>query len=94
LGKKMLASGGVDAKIKIWQVSTGECVQTLKGHTSDVNCLATIDKHTLASASNDRSVKIWKLSSGKCLQTMIGHLQTVNCLAVLDESKIAAPILL
>ena len=29
-----LFSGGGDRTIKVWNVATGACVQTLKGHTS------------------------------------------------------------
>ena len=57
--------------MKIWDVSSGACLQTLEGHSSDVNSIAfSPDSTQLASASSDRIVKIWDVSSGACLQTL------------------------
>ena len=48
-GRSLLASGGGDGLVKIWDASTGECVCTLDNHTDRVWALA-------ASASTDRLV--------------------------------------
>ena len=49
----------------------GACLQTLEGHSDEVNSAAfSHDSTRLASASGDRTVKIWDASSGACLQTL------------------------
>ena len=47
------------------------CLQTLEGHSDDVNSVAfSHDSTRLASASWDRTVKIWDASTGACLHTL------------------------
>ena len=66
-----LASASNDETVKIWDASSGACLQTLKGHSSDVSSVAfSHDSTRLASASYDRTVRIWDTSSGACLQTL------------------------
>jgi hypothetical protein len=48
------------------------CLQTLEGHSNNVNSVAfSHDSTRLASASVDRTVRIWDAGSGACLQTLI-----------------------
>lgn len=62
---KFIASGGgstiriLDGSIKIWQVSTGELIKTIKAHESDIYLSYSPDGKYLISASTDRSIKIW-----------------------------------
>jgi len=64
--------------VKIWDASSGECLQTLEGHSDSVWSAAfSHDLARLASASSDRTVKIWDASSGECLQTLEGHSDSV-----------------
>jgi len=53
-----LASGSVDKTIKIWQVSSGECIHTLCGHTDTVTSLCVNVEGKLVSASWDKTLKM------------------------------------
>jgi WD40 repeat protein len=67
-----LASASGDKTVKIWDASSGECLQTLEGHRGSVWSVAfSHDSARLASASGDKTVKIWDASSGECLQTLV-----------------------
>ena len=33
-----IVSGSWDKTLKVWDVATGKCVATLKGHSDDVRC--------------------------------------------------------
>lgn len=58
---KLLASGGQDNTIKIWEVDTGKELYTLRGSDCTVNSVAfSPDGQVLV--SGDRSVKLWKVS--------------------------------
>ena len=35
---RRIVSGSKDNKLKVWDVATGKCVATLKGHSKDVRC--------------------------------------------------------
>ena len=69
-----LASASDDRTVKIWNVGTGHCLQTLEGHSHWAHSVAfSPDGTQLASASDDRTVKIWNAATGHCLQTLEGH---------------------
>jgi WD40 repeat protein len=69
-GKGLLASGSWDNSIQLWDVSTGNCLKTLKGHISRVNIVNFDGKGLLASGSRDNSIRLWEASSGNCLKTL------------------------
>jgi len=69
-----LISGSYDKTIKIWDMNTGLCVNTLNGHSESIWSIAlTPDGTRIVSGSEDKSVKIWSLQSGSCLKTLVGH---------------------
>ena len=35
---RRVVSGSEDKTLKVWDVATGECVATLKGHSKEVRC--------------------------------------------------------
>ena len=57
------ASGSFDKTIKIWEINTWKCVQTLEGHTGNIIGIINLKmdgKQAIASCSNDKSIKIWE----------------------------------
>jgi WD40 repeat protein len=71
---QQLASGSFDNTIKIWDVTTGKVLNTLKGHDSWVYGVGfSPDGQQLASGSFDKTIKIWDVTTGKVLNTLKGH---------------------
>ena len=68
----ILATGSYDAKIKIWDLETGEEIRTLRGHEKGVRCLQ-FDETKLISGSLDNLIKIWNWRTGECIATHTGH---------------------
>ena len=49
--------------VRLWDVESGELMQTLSGHANDVNYVDfSFDGNFIASACEDNSVIIWQLS--------------------------------
>ena len=79
---KRLVTGGRDQTIKIWDLTTGQALQTLKGHGGLIWSVAcSLDGKRLASGSNDGTVKLWDLASGSATHTMQGFGYRVSAVA-------------
>lgn len=62
----LLASSSLDYDVKIWDITTGQCCQTFKGHQQWVWSVAfSPDGALLASGSDDNTVRIWHLATGE-----------------------------
>lgn len=79
----VLASGGDDQTIKLWNVQTGQLLRTLKGHTDDIFGVAlSADGRMLASGSSDRTIKLWDVQTGQLLRTLTGHTDAIFSVAL------------
>ena len=59
-----LASCSRDKSIKIWDTTSGACLQTLQGHTHLVTSVCALDGNRLASGACEKSIKVWDMTSG------------------------------
>ncbi|POS86269.1 nuclear migration protein-like protein nudF [Erysiphe pulchra] len=76
----LLVSASRDKSLRIWDVSTGYCVKTLRGHSAWVRDVSSsYDGKFLLSAGNDQTAKIWDTTSGESKITLIGHEHVIEC---------------
>jgi WD40 repeat protein len=60
---KIVASGGDDSKVKLWNVKNKTRIRELSGHDKPVMSVSfSPDGKLLASGSKDYTVRIWQLS--------------------------------
>jgi WD40 repeat protein len=95
---RILATGGQDQSVRIWNVTTGEQMQVLRGHTQEVIALAfRPDGRELLSTSGDLQgpgnrrpgeIKIWEVRSGGLQTTLRRHNGFVRATALSPDGRL------
>ena len=77
-----------DNTVRVWQVATGQCIQTLEGHTDWVTSVAfSHDASHIVSGSWDNTVRVWQVATGQCIQTLEGHTDWVRSVAFSHDAS-------
>nr|XP_031311575.1 WD repeat-containing protein 86 isoform X2 [Camelus dromedarius] len=82
----LLVTGSTDGMAKVWQVASGCCHQTLRGHTGAVLCLVLdTPSHTAFTGSTDATIRAWDILSGEQLRVFREHQGSVICLELVNR---------
>jgi len=89
-----LVTGSADNTIKLWNIDTFECENTIIGHRDHVYGLCRLitaaGTELLASSSMDKTVKIWDPSKNwECVRTLKGHGDSVRCVFAYGDMLIS-----
>lgn len=88
---KWCVSASQDGTLKIWDVETGNEIQTLRGHEGGVNrCAISPDGSYIVSASWDETLKIWDPKTGNEHVSLSGHSGPVTECKISPTGKIIA----
>jgi hypothetical protein len=88
---RMLASGGADKTVKLWDIGTGRELRSLRGHDSPVTSVAfAAQEPVLASSDESAIIKLWDARSGRELHTLRGHTDLVESIAFSPDGKTLA----
>ncbi len=84
----ILASGGEDNIVKIWNVKDRTFLKSFEGHQDAVRAIVVSpDGKYLISGSWDKTIKVWELESGKLITTFKGHKDRVVTVAISNDSR-------
>jgi len=77
-GGGILASGGPEKVVRIWDPKSGKRITKFVGHTDNVrSILLSDDGRTMLTASSDTTIKLWSLATRRCLHTFTMHADSV-----------------
>ena len=87
-----IIGGGRDGAVKMWNATTGQEILTLKGHTSQISCVAfSPDGRRLASAAEKLDVpgevKVWDAMTGQEICTLTADTKSVTSMAFSPDGQ-------
>lgn len=89
----LLASGGAEGAVKVWDISGGFVTHNLRGHGGIITCLKFYGKlggsdWKLASGSDDTKVRVWDLVKSKCIKVLENHMDVIRGVAFNSTGEI------
>lgn len=88
LSKGWVVSGSMDGTLRVWDPTTGQCLQTLEWNNICVNCVSVLLDGHVASGSWDNILRVWDITTGQCLQALEIHMSQIRCLATLPNGRV------
>lgn len=84
----LVASGGADKTVKLWNLSTLDLVRTYRGARDFITSVAiSPDGRLIAAASLDGSIRVWSTSSRSLRRRFSGHNAAINQIAFAPDSQ-------
>ncbi|TGO61404.1 hypothetical protein BOTNAR_0129g00150 [Botryotinia narcissicola] len=86
-GSNILAAGGPESIVRLWDSRTGKRITKFVGHTDNVrDILINEAGDMIMTASSDQTVKVWSMTAGRCMHTLTMHNDSVWSLFSEDPS--------
>ncbi len=88
---QLLAAGGEDNTIGLWQSRTGDLLRTLEGHSSSIRSVTfSPDGYLLAAGGEDKTVRLWHVERGQLIYTQSMFNSHAECLAFTPDGGLLA----
>ncbi|KAK3314894.1 hypothetical protein B0H66DRAFT_325169 [Apodospora peruviana] len=74
----ILASGGPESIVRLWDPKTGKRITKFVGHTDNIRAILVNESGDMVmTASSDQTVKVWSVTAGRCMHTLTMHNDSV-----------------
>lgn len=74
----LIASGGPESIVRVWDSRSGKRITKFVGHTDNVrDILLAQDGDMILTGSSDQTVKVWSMTAGRCMYTLTMHNDSV-----------------
>lgn len=91
-GTAMLATGGDDGRITLWDATTGRAARRFTAHSGTTTALTSTRDGHLVSGGRDRCVRVWEPDTGRAVREVTGYDDVISAVTTFGDagSRIAA----
>ena len=75
--------------IRVWDITTGSVLHTLKDHQDRVQAVAISVSGLIVSGAVDKTVRVWLPDSDRCVRVFEGHRGAICGIAITNDSQLA-----
>ncbi len=88
---RLIATGGDDGVVRVWNAVSGVLWRSLNGHTGSVEGVAfSADGSKVASAGIDKRIRLWDVHDGRALGILNGHADIVTSVCFAPDGRTIA----
>lgn len=78
---RVLVTGGDDKKVNLWAIGQQNCIMSLSGHLTPVECVKfDYVEEKVCAGSQAGALKLWDLDAAKLFRTLTGHKSGIKCI--------------
>lgn len=78
---RVLVTGGDDKKVNLWAIGKENCIMSLGGHTTPVECVKFCHTEDMVCAGSQAGIlKLWDLEAAKLFRTLTSHKGGIKCI--------------
>ena len=78
---RVLVTGGEDKKVNLWAVGKPNCIMSLSGHSTPIDCVRFgYTEEVVCAGSQSGALKIWDLEAARLVRTLTGHKSGIKCI--------------
>lgn len=86
-----LISGSYDGTLRLWDLTTGTCIDTWSAEVGAILSVAfSPDGQLLASSGQDHTIRVWDVATRQCRHILRGHQQQVRTVTFSPKGRILA----
>jgi WD40 repeat protein len=89
LSENIMASGGEDSFIKIWNIEKRECINTIKGNYKRIDSLLRYQNNILIAGVHNL-IKIIDITKKEELATLVGHTKSICSLIKINDKALVS----
>eukprot|EP01038_Epipyxis_sp_PR26KG_P016093 gene16093-21865_t len=89
---KYLVSGGMDERIKLFNLEENRSIGEITNHSGAITCLEFFCDSYLLSGSEDATICIWRVYDWQCVHILGGHKAGINGFSIHPSGKMALSV--